>query len=155
MAEQRALRRAGHSWVVAVPVRVRAHLKLKVPGAAYWHVAGPGEAVVSAHSTRTGGKPAGLDLAPQLVAAEREIARLRGRVADRPRAVYNEGVNAGVGMAQRLGYAFEEKLSHLTAAVLRIERQVGGAPPVRVPRRRRAAASPSPPAAPPAPTAAG
>jgi hypothetical protein len=138
---QRHLYRVGHSWMVAVPKAVREHLRLRPRVAVYWHLAGPREAIISPHVHRIGGKPPGLDLVPQLKAAHQEIDRLRRKLQERPSRVFNQGSNAGVMIAQRVGYAFDETLREVRGDIraLRDElvRLARTPRPLRLPRGPR------------------
>lgn len=128
MSEQRAVRLVGHSWMVALPRRARSHLKVRVPGSVYFHIAGPREVVITARAARVGGKPAGLDLAPQLDAALREIDRLRAKLTARPQRVVNVGVAQGWMQAQRLLGPLDVRLETLARKVDALIEQRHGAP---------------------------
>lgn len=106
MADQRRVGRVGNSWRVAVPRSVREHLGLLHGGDVYWHLGPKGEAYFTVGPRRVGGKPPGLDLAPQLEGARREIERLRARVQARPEALAHQEANA-IYM-QAIGVAFKQ-----------------------------------------------
>jgi hypothetical protein len=135
---QRRVYLFGHSWVVAVPKRVRDHLRLKTGGAVYWHLTGPREALLTRGEQRIGGKPPGLDLADELKTAHREIDRLRRKVAERPQRVFNQGTSAGYSAAARAGFAFDATLRELRSDVRALRDEVArlsGRPVARRPRR--------------------
>jgi len=134
MGEQRRIARRGNSLVVPVPRAIRAHLNRLDGGDVFWYIARKGEAVVSTAARRVGGKPLGARLDRDLGQALREIERLRGRLAARPAAIYNEGVNEGrtrhLGELIKLG----AQLDTLTAAVRALD--------ARLPFSARARAQP-------------
>jgi antitoxin component of MazEF toxin-antitoxin module len=101
MAEQRHVYRVGTSTVVAIPLRVRAHLAIKRGDAVYWHVVRGAEVVLSPRAERIGGRPEGLTLARQLDAALKEVARLRDRDQARDRTLFAEGYVAGQAATQQ------------------------------------------------------
>jgi len=117
MGEQRRVALRGTSWVVPVPRVVRRHLGILRGGDLYWHVGPKGEAFVTISDRRIGGKPPGARVARDLTAALSHIERLEHRLAARPTAVYNEGVNEGrtrhLGELIKLGV----QLDTLTAEV--------------------------------------
>jgi len=143
--QQRSLYLTGNSWVVAVPPRVRKHLRVKGGRPVYWHLTGPREATITPGPARVGGKPPGLDLADELAAARREISRLKARVRARPTRVYHEGTSAGFSTAQRIGFAFDERLITIAADLAAIRAELGMRPPGSRPRANR----PGPPRRPP------
>jgi uncharacterized coiled-coil protein SlyX len=114
MAEQRKVYRVGNSQVVAVPAAIRKHLRLKVGALVYWHLTGPREAVLTPHEQRPGGRPPGAALGPALLAADREVDRLRKKLQERPLRVLNQGVAQGWMQAMRS----EEHVAGLVERVL-------------------------------------
>lgn len=136
--QQRSVFLLGNSWVVAVPPRVRAHLKLRPGRPVYWHLTGPKEGTITPHPQRVGGKPPGLDLAGELQAARREVERLRRKVAERPLRVFNQGAGAGVKIVERIGYVFDDRLRAVHDDLAAILAELG----MRSPRRRGRARRP-------------
>ncbi|HMH76276.1 MAG TPA: hypothetical protein VK547_06590 [Candidatus Udaeobacter sp.] len=90
MGQERQMRKVGHSWVVAVPPRVREHLGVKHAQHLHWHLTGPKEAVLSPNAQRVGGKPPGLALASDLDGARRRITQLEAQLKAQPAAVLAE-----------------------------------------------------------------
>jgi hypothetical protein len=136
---QRRVYLFGHSWVVAVPKRVRDHLRMRSGGYVYWHLTGPREALLTRTEQRIGGKPPGLDLADELRAAHREVDRLKRKLAERPQRVFNQGTSAGYSAAARIGFAFDATLRDLRAEVRALHDEVArltGRPVARRPPRR-------------------
>jgi hypothetical protein len=124
MGEQRRIGRRGNSWVVPVPRAIRAHLRRLDGGDVFWHLGAAREAHVTSGAQRIGGKPPGARLDRDLDQARREIERLRARIAARPTAVYNEGVNEGrmqhMGELVKLGAALDTLIAEVRALADRL-----------------------------------
>ena len=102
MPEQRRTYKHGDSLVVALPARIREHLRLGPGREVYWHITRGKEVVLALTSKRPGGHPEGIALQKQVIELERELARLRRKSAARPERVMNLGIAHGWSQAMRV-----------------------------------------------------
>jgi antitoxin component of MazEF toxin-antitoxin module len=130
MPEQRRTYKHGDSLVVALPARVREHLKLGPGREVYWHITRGKEIVLALTSKRAGGHPEGVSLQKQVIELERELARLRRKASARPERAVNMGIAHGWSQAMRVNRETLDLVQWLDGRLTEILE--------RIPFRRRA-----------------